>query len=72
MQALGLIESTNINLSLQNITYIQNSDYPSLIGDVAANPITTTILTFTLEGSTGIKYSIMIFVQYEEIICKKS
>jgi len=38
----------------KNITYIQNSGYPSLIGDVVANPITTTILTFTLEGSSDI------------------
>jgi len=38
----------------KNITYIQNSGFPSLIGDVVVNPVTTTILTFTLEGSSDI------------------
>jgi len=38
----------------KNITYIQNSGFPSLIGDVAVNPITTTILTFRLEASSDI------------------
>ena len=57
-------------MSLQNITYIQNSGFPSLIGDVAVNPVTTTIQTFRLEGSSGMKYDIMMFIQYEKIFVK--
>jgi len=47
------VEESGAELT-KNITYIQNSGFPSLIGDVAVNPMPTTILTFTLEGSTDI------------------
>merc|ERR1711971_918674 len=47
------VEESGAKLT-KNITYIQNSGFPSFIGDVAVNPMTTEILTFTLERSSDI------------------